>query len=181
MAVKSVKIIISTRFNELISNRIADEIIYNNGSGISPDYDDDEYYEPETAISKPIITETEGIMSCDNGIINITYDESELTETKNTYTTITFDENRPWLVSIVRNGILNTTLVFDATAPRIISAYENSIHPFEIIIKTLKLTNSISYEEYGKLQIDYEIELYGIPAEKNIIKVKVLPVKDNFD
>jgi uncharacterized beta-barrel protein YwiB (DUF1934 family) len=72
--------------------------------------------------------------------ISISYNESEATGMEGSVTTVTFLKNDPSIVSMIREGLVSTTLVFE-TGKRHHCLYKTPFMPFEICVRTIKVTN----------------------------------------
>ncbi len=106
---------------------------------------------------------TEGTLSFENGRITFSYDESELTGMEGSRTAITYKEQTPSLVSMIRTGTVSTSLVYEQ-GKRHHCVYKTPYMPFEVCVHTLKVDNKLDTEKY--LYIDYIIEIRGAKAER---------------
>ena len=112
-----------------------------------------------------------GRLSYENGVTNLTYNESELTNMNNSVTVYSFRD--PGEITMVREGNARTTLCFNEKRERRICCYNNSIFPVEIAVVTEKYKNNLSFERGGSLDVTYSLELKGIPVETTRIRVRV--------
>lgn len=104
--------------------------------------------------------------------VSISYDESEATGMEGSVTTVTFLKSDPSVVSMIRSGSVSTTLVFE-NGKRHHCMYKTPFMPFEVCVRTIKVSNSLV--GIGALTLDYIVELRGAKAERtkftlNIIK-----------
>ncbi|MBQ8005858.1 MAG: DUF1934 domain-containing protein [Clostridia bacterium] len=105
----------------------------------------------------------DGFLTEENGCVEITYEESELTGMEGAKTKISFEKNNSGLVSMMRGGSVTTAMVFEE-GRRHICVYETPIMPFELCIHTLKVKNHLL--ENGTLYLDYIVEFKGAQAER---------------
>ncbi len=106
---------------------------------------------------------TDGILSTEDGRVDFSYDESELTGMEGSTTSLSYDEATPSLVSMIRTGTVSTSLVFEQ-GKRHHCVYKTPYMPFEVCVHTLKVDNKLDTEKY--LYIDYIIEIRGAKAER---------------
>lgn len=117
---------------------------------------------------------TQGVLSRDeDGRISLSYDETELTGMEGSTTTVTFAENAPETVTMLRYGSVTTTLVFEQER-RHICVYETPIMPFEICIYARKVQNDLTMDG-GSILLDYLIEIHGAKAERTLFELHVVP------
>ena len=103
--------------------------------------------------------------------ISISYDESEATGMEDSITTITFLKNEPAIVSMIREGMVSTTLVFE-NEKRHHCLYKTPFMPFEICVRTIKVSNAIL--GIGTLSLDYVVEIRGAQAERTKFTMQIL-------
>ena len=103
--------------------------------------------------------------------ISISYDESEATGMEDSITTITFLKNEPAIVSMIREGMVSTTLVFE-NEKRHHCLYKTPFMPFEICVRTIKVSNAIF--GMGALSLDYVVEIRGAQAERTKFTMQIL-------
>ncbi len=128
---------------------------------------------PDTVI-KPegerIEISTEGIMCLKDGMVELKYEETELTGMEGSTTSVSFSENEPGLISMFREGSVSTALVFEE-GKRHHCIYETPLMPFEICVRTFTVDNRILSD--GILKLDYIIEIRGAKAERNKFELRV--------
>ena len=103
--------------------------------------------------------------------ISISYNESEATGMEGSTTTITFLKSDPSIVSMIREGVVSTTLVFE-NGKRHHCLYKTPFMPFEICVRTIKVSNAML--GVGALSLDYVIEIRGAKAERTKFSMQIL-------
>ena len=103
--------------------------------------------------------------------ISISYDESEATGMEGSTTTVTFLKSEPTVVSMMREGMVSTTLVFEV-GKRHHCLYKTPFMPFEICVRTIKVSNSIL--GIGAISLDYVVEIRGAQAERTKFSLQIL-------
>ena len=119
----------------------------------------------EVAEGEKIEIATDGTLSLENGRVELSYDETELTGMEGSRTAISFSEDTPELITMVREGTVSTALVFEPNK-RHHCVYKTPYMPFEICVRTLKVDNKLDSENEHTLYIDYIIEIRGAKAER---------------
>ncbi len=114
---------------------------------------------------------TIGTYTDDGSRISISYDESESTGMENSITTITFLKSEPSIISMIREGAVSATLVFE-NEKRHHCIYKTPIMPFEVCVRTIKVSNSLI--SFGKLDIDYVVEIRGAKADRTKFSMQIL-------
>ena len=109
----------------------------------------------------------------EDGRISLSYDETELTRMEGSTTTVTFAEDDPGTVTMLRFGSVTTTLVFEQER-RHICVYETPIMPFEICIYARRVQNDLTMDG-GSMLLDYLIEIHGAKAERTLFELHVVP------
>ncbi len=172
MGIKPVKIKIMTTTTDLMHrNSLSVEV----EGGLDEEFFDDAFADAELD-GKPVVFETEGVMSLEKGLMKIIYDESAIVGAKSAETVFAFNNDTPSTVSMFKSGSLSAALVFDSVKKRQVCLYNNGPFSFEITVRTDMLINEITYEKGGKMTAEYTVEIKGIPAEVNRISVKVTPL-----
>ena len=105
----------------------------------------------------------------------VTYKESELTGMEGSHTQVRFERANPGLVTMMRNGSVNTILVFEAHK-RHICTYQTPYMPFEICVFTKSINNSLL--ENGKIELDYIVEIRGAQAERTRFTIQIFEQSD---
>lgn len=100
----------------------------------------------------------------------IAYDESELTGMEGSSTQVRFDRANPGLITMLRNGSVNTILVFEK-GKRHICTYQTEYMPFEICVFTTEVKNSLL--ECGRIDLDYIVEIRGAEAERTQFTIEI--------
>ena len=136
----------------------------------------DEYEEFEDEIPEdeepegPIEMFSEGELYITDERVIIAYDESELTGMEGSHTQVRFERNNDGLVTMMRNGNVNTILVFEA-GKRHICTYQTPYMPFEICVYTKEVKNTLL--ENGIIELDYIVEIRGAQAERTQFKIEI--------
>ena len=128
----------------------------------------EEIFEPEPAVT---VVQSEGELEYEDGVVTITYEESEVTGMENCITSLTFSDTEPDRVSLYRSGPVKTALMF-CEGQRYISVYDTGYGSFEVGICTEKCKNEIDTDG-GELHISYSVEIRGSQAEHTELEMKV--------
>ena len=113
---------------------------------------------------------TEGLIRRRDGRIEI-----ELTGMNGACTCISFDEQNPELVTMIRTGSVATALVFEE-GKRHVCAYNTEEAAFEICVNTSRVDNRMT-ERGGEILLDYCIEFRGASTEHTFIQIKAAPTE----
>ena len=153
----------STRFEmpEFLFSQICSELAESAGEIKIPE---------ELAAGEPEVLEinTDGFISREDGRVELSYDETELTGMEGAKTSISFSENEPALITMLRTGSVSTALVFES-GKRHHCVYKTPYMPFEVCVHTVKVENNI--KEKHSLFIDYIIEIRGAKAERTRLEL----------
>ena len=121
--------------------------------------------------SQAIEVITEGFIMEDNdGNIEIEYDENDSEDSNGTIVRIIFNRNEPGLVSVVREGDINTMLSFES-GKRHKSVYNTPYMPFELSINTIEVKNTVLTD--GRLFLNYLIEIKGLSCDRCTIDFEI--------
>lgn len=112
----------------------------------------------------------EGRMVADDSRVEIVYEESLLTGMAGSVTTISFDRSDPSVVSMYRQGLVDTSLVFEE-GKRHISVYTTPFGAFELCVHALTVRNNLL--ESGTIELDYLTDLRGARTERCKMKIRV--------
>ncbi len=104
-----------------------------------------------------------GRESLERGRKTFSYDETEATGMDGSVTSITYLQDRPELVTMLREGAVSTALVFEE-GKRHHCVYQTPFMPFQICVHTLKVDNRLETDR--TLFLDYIIEIRGARAER---------------
>ena len=104
-----------------------------------------------------------GSYTDDGERISISYNETEVTGMEGSTTTVTFLKNEPNVVSMIREGAVSATLVFEE-GKRHHCLYKTPFMPFEVCVRTIKVSNALLGA--GALSLDYIVEIRGAKAER---------------
>ena len=114
---------------------------------------------------------TLGSYTDDGERISISYNESEATGMEGSITTVTFLKSDPSIISMIREGLVSTTLVFE-NEKRHHCLYKTPFMPFEICVRTIKVSNALL--AIGTLSLDYVVEIRGAKAERTKFSMQIL-------
>ena len=118
----------------------------------------------------PIEMYSEGELYITDDRVIIAYDESELTGMEGSHTQVRFERAQDGLVTMMRNGSVNTILVFEE-GKRHICTYQTQYMPFEICVFTKSVKNTLL--EDGNIELDYIVEIRGAQAERTQFKIEI--------
>ena len=122
----------------------------------------------EAEAGDDMVINTDGILTEEDGRIEFSYEESEITGMEGSTTAISFSKDNPSLVSMVREGSVSTALVFEQ-GKRHRCAYNTPYMPFELCVHTLKVDNRLMSDKVAF--IDYIIEIRGAKAERTKLEI----------
>lgn len=133
-------------------------------------YEEEELQIQDDEPEGPIEMYSEGELYITDERVIIAYDESELTGMEGSHTQVRFERAEPGLLTMMRNGSVNTILVFEE-GKRHICTYQTPYMPFEICVFTKSVTNTLL--DNGKIELDYIVEIRGAQAERTQFKIEV--------
>ena len=168
MIKKSIRIKL-TSLREATNDHFFDSLLENQGDI----FEDEEPIEEEP--EGPIEMYSEGELYITDERVIIAYDESELTGMEGSHTQVRFEIANPGLVTMMRNGSVNTILVFEAQK-RHICNYQTPYMPFEICVFTKSINNTLL--ENGKIELDYIVEIRGAQAERTRFTIEIFEQSD---
>lgn len=90
---------------------------------------------------------------------------------------ITWLADDPQIVSVIRNGDLQTVMSFEP-GRRHISTYNMGTMSFELCTRTMKCINTFDGTQGGEIYIDYIVEVRGGFAGRRKMRVCVLPTEN---
>ena len=102
--------------------------------------------------------------------VEIVYEESVLTGMEGSVTSIGFSRADPSIVTMIRQGFVNTAFVFEE-GKRHICVYDTPFSSFEICVHALKVKNRLLDD--GIIELDYLTELHGARTERCKMKIQV--------
>ena len=134
------------------------------------DLPDGEKLSPED--EKPERSEffSEGRQVTTDDRVEIIYEESVLTGLEGSVTSIGFSRSDPSVVTMMRQGFVNTAFVFEE-GKRHICVYDTPFSSFEICVHALKVKNRLLDD--GTIELDYLTELHGARTERCKMKITV--------
>jgi Domain of unknown function (DUF1934). len=162
----------SARTLEMMQNEI------NNVRNVPSDEDIimDDYF--NEVINDNIELSTSGTLSMDGDNITVSYIETELTGNPDCETSVYFNKVLPNVVTMTRTGSVVSGMVFDPSSHRQMCTYETEFLPLEFCICTRKVGNTLTYDNGGILNLDYDIEVHGIRTERYSLTLEVANVKE---
>ena len=150
------------------------------GQMLGDEYDEFEDFEDEISDEQepegPIEMFSEGELYVTDERVIIAYDESELTGMEGSHTQVRFERTQDGLVTMMRNGNVNTILVFEE-GKRHICTYQTPYMPFEICVFTKSVRNTLL--ENGIIELDYIVEIRGAQAERTQFKIEIFEDDDS--
>ncbi len=102
--------------------------------------------------------------------LEIVYEESVLTGMEGSVTVVGFSKTEPQIVTMVREGFVNTALVFEK-GKRHISVYQTPFARLELSVCALRVQNLLLRE--GVINLDYVTELHGARTERCKMKIVI--------
>ena len=111
---------------------------------------------------------TRGNLGRRDGILTLSYEESELTGLEGTLTTIQVE---PECVTMMRTGQVNTQMVFQE-GRRHLSMYNTPYGAMTIGVNTRHLFAELG-EDGGEIEIDYNIEIDHTVTGRNVFRINV--------
>ena len=115
---------------------------------------------------------TEGKLYDRNGTIYLTYDESYLTGLEGCRTRLKLEPDKVRMTSKSRPIGIDTEIHFEK-GKRYQGYYDTEFGPIEMEVLTNDLTNTVSFEEGGEVDIDYNISLKGLAEGRSRLKINV--------
>lgn len=96
--------------------------------------------------------------------VTVEYAESELTGMAGAVTRLSFDRENPSLLTMMREGTVETVLIFEQGRQHI-CAYRTPYMPFELCIRSYRVVNELL--KSGFIYLDYTVEVRGARLERN--------------
>ncbi len=121
---------------------------------------------------KPETTEMliEGRLITTTHRVELIYEEMLLDDFGTSVTKIGFDRACPDMITLLRNGAVNTALVFE-NKKRHICIYNVPAAGFEVCISTVSVQNHLLTD--GTLTLDYYMEVHGIQTDHCILELSI--------
>ncbi len=110
---------------------------------------------------------TDGTLTIKGNVAEITYKENAELGMGDVESTLRFKINRPTMINLIRRGAAPASLMFDTEFPRRNCTYCIGNMPFSFCICTNDVINRFT-ESYGKIVLDYDIEMHGVRTEHNV-------------
>lgn len=114
---------------------------------------------------------TQGQLHEEDGVLVLSYEESELTGLEGTRTTLRIEGER---VVMLREGELNTQMIFEE-GQRHLSLYETPYGTMSIGVRTWSLFVEMD-SSGGRLEMDYAVEVEYSIAGRNTFRIQVREV-----
>jgi|InofroStandDraft_1065614.scaffolds.fasta_scaffold10637_4 uncharacterized beta-barrel protein YwiB (DUF1934 family) len=114
---------------------------------------------------------TQGQLHEEDGVLVLSYEESELTGLEGTRTTLRIEGER---VVMLREGELNTQMIFEE-GQRHLSLYETPYGTMSIGVRTWSLFVEMD-SSGGELEMDYAVEVEHSIAGRNTFRIEVREV-----
>ncbi len=119
-----------------------------------------------------------GVLRIDNGRVTVEYAETELTGMEGALTRLSFDRDNPGLVTMMREGTVETVLIFEQGRQHI-CAYQTPYMPFELCVRTFRVINELL--ESGFIYLDYTVEVRGARVERNKFTLEISAADASLD
>ena len=119
---------------------------------------------------------TQGTLECDNGMLSLSYQESEVTGMEGTLTTIHVEEDGE-RVTLMRFGGYNSQMVFEE-GRRHLSMYNTPYGSMAVGVNTRHLLADLD-ERGGVIEIDYTIEIEHAIVGRNVFRIEVKEASGN--
>lgn len=107
-----------------------------------------------------------------DGRYTISYEETELSGMAGTVTKLTFLESDRTLLTVIREGTVNSTLVLEEGKFHT-GLYETPVMPLDMTTRTHKLENTVT-REGGVIRANYSLRIGGVTATHNVMTAEVL-------
>jgi uncharacterized beta-barrel protein YwiB (DUF1934 family) len=113
---------------------------------------------------------SECVLCRENGRLDIRYKECA-EGLPSWITSVSFQENEPGIVSIIRSGQLSHSFVIEQGV-RHYSVYTTPYGPLEMCVYGRKVINNMT-DEGGTIRLDYAVELKGMTAQRTKMIIEV--------
>ena len=108
-----------------------------------------------------------------DGRCSIRYRESELSGMEGTTTTITFLDADRSVLTILREGTVNSALVLEQGRFHS-GVYQTPVMPLDITTMTYRLQNGVT-REGGTITADYSLRIGGVTTSRTKLVAEILP------
>lgn len=115
----------------------------------------------------------DGLFLQENGRIEIRYRENESSGMLGSVTSVSYEEDTPGLVTILRSGTVSTALIF-REGERTACTYEIPEGRLEVMVYTRRLKNSIG-KDGDRLLLDYDVEFGGVTKLRTRLELALIP------
>lgn len=123
---------------------------------------------------------TEGRLCEKNGTIYLIYDESELSGFPGCTTSLRLRGDTIRLKRIGKDNSYNLEMEFKK-GKRFFNSYPTPYGDINMEVLTEKITNNLSENGFGDIDIDYHISLDGLTEGRNTLRIKVEETNKNPD
>ncbi len=136
-------------------------------------FSDDPEFAKQMADDEHMLMElrTQGTLTCEDGRVTLSYDETELTGMEGSTTQVSFSPDAPQIVTMLRSGTVKAALVFEQRV-RHICVYDTPVMPLELCIYARKVENHLTMDG-GNITLDYLVEFHGSDAERTLFTLDV--------
>lgn len=118
---------------------------------------------------------TEAKMYERNGVLYLTYDESEFTGMEGVKTRLRIEKDNLKLSRIGKNDI-ESEMRFQK-GKRFEDKYDTPMGTMEIEVLTNDFYNTMTYDEQGKISIDYTVSLRGLTEGRSKLDIEFIGVR----
>ena len=152
------------------------------GDGMSPAMED---FLLDTLLGPPADEEdgdtleltTDAVLTLENGRFSLWYPESELSGMPGVVTRITFLEEDPSLVSVIREGILSSVFVIEQGKQHTGSYQISGIGELDVAVRTHTLKNHMNLSG-GTLEMGYFVRIGGLATTSVQMRVTIVRSED---
>ncbi len=128
---------------------------------------------------------TEGKISCKDGTVYLTYDESELSGLPGCKTLMVFADDHISMqrlgeiekgesISDIYNSMNVAGVIEFREGVRHLGVYETPYGDFDMEVLTNSIVNNLNSEGSGEVSIDYNISLHGLSTHRNQIHIQIM-------
>lgn len=117
---------------------------------------------------------TDGTLEKKEGVIYLTYEESEVSGMPGCTTTLAvYGKERVVMSRTDVNQELDTVIEFQK-GKRYEGTYVTPIGPIDMEVLTNSLENSVEEGDYGTIDIDYNVSLKGLSEGRSLLNVEII-------
>lgn len=126
--------------------------------------------EPDDTLSVDLAAD--GTMENRGGRVYIRYSEDVSGEGDNVDNVLSFDENDPSVISLVRRGSVGMSCVFEE-GKRFPCKYDLKFAEMDFVIATKHVRNSIAPSKGGRIALSYAMEARGVVVQNTDYMLRV--------